>query len=393
MIKFKCICMFETKLKTKPDYYDVVRQKLFVGPLYAPKHDKILQLLKVFWPEEDTIKVLSYFPQTGERITLDELTTHTGMEKRDLKKILKKVTKNKTVSLTKDGYGLEPLAPGIFEAYFIARQDTPENIQKAGEIYRWLFNHTGELEAQNLPMFDKEFEMFRPLLPIETKDKLIKLDTSVPADSYVLPYELVEDLINKNDFWAYVPCQCRMIGEMSGEPCDCAPSSLGCLITGRGAQALSNFGWATPLKSKEEAIAYIKKTEKAGLVHLTSNSKGGEHLMFICNCCPCHCGVLMPTKKYGYKTAIPSNFKPKINTELCVECETCMKKCPMDAITHPKEGKMDINAATCIGCGLCASNCPKNAITLEKVLDKVPPDQNKIGKKMFMQMLGELLTS
>jgi len=297
------------------------------------------------------------------------------------------------VSLTKDGYGLEPLAPGVFEAYFIARQDTPENIEKAGKIYRWLFKNVKELEALGYHVIDKNFEFFRPLLPIETREKLLNIDEEVTTESKVLPYELVEDLINKNDFWAYIPCQCRMIGEISGEPCERAPASMGCFVTGRGARALTSFGWATPLENREAAIEYLKKTEKAGLVHLTSNSKGGEHLTFICNCCPCHCGVLMPTKEHGFKLATPSNFKPKINQELCVECETCLKKCPMEAITHPSEGVMKIDLSRCIGCGICASNCPKNAITLEKMNNKIPPNIKKIGNKMFMKMLSELLTS
>ncbi len=385
--------MSKVKLKSDLDYYDIVRQKLEIGPLHAPKHVKIIELLKVFWPEEETIKILSHFPQTGERITLNELAEKTGMEKRAIKKILKKTTKKKTVSLTKNGYGLEPLAPGIFEAYFVARTDTPENLQKASTIFRWLFKHVGELEAQNLRLFDKEFEMFRPLLPIETKEKLIKIDETATSESKVLPYELVEDLINNNDYWAYVPCQCRLIGEMNGEPCDCAPAEMGCFMTGRGARGAVSMGWAKPLATREEAIDYLKKTEKAGLVHLTSNSKGGEHLWFICNCCPCHCGALMPAKDLGYKSAIPSNFKPKIDLETCVECETCIKKCPMDAISHPKEGQMVIDSAVCIGCGLCASNCPKNAITLEKIHNIVPPNKKLIGKKMFMKMLSELLMS
>ncbi|MHA1130338.1 MAG: ATP-binding protein [Candidatus Helarchaeota archaeon] len=385
--------MSEAKLKIKLDYYEAVRQKLAVGPLHAPKHEKIYELLQIFWPDEETIKLLTYFPSVGEKITLNELVEKTGLEKKVIRKTLKNATKKKTVSLTQEGYGLEPLVPGIFEAYFIARQDSQENIQKAAEIYRWLFINAGELEKQGLSLFDKDFELFRPLLPIETREKLIKIDESIDSKSYVLPYELVEDLINKNDYWAYITCQCRLIGEMNGEPCERAPAEMGCFITGRGARGLVSFGWATALESKEAAIEYLKKTEKAGLVHLTSNSKGGEHLMFICNCCPCHCGALMPAKKHGFKSAIPSNFRPKIDVEVCVECETCLKKCPMDAISHPEEGKMVINSSICIGCGVCAMNCPKSAITMEKTSNKIPKDKNPIGKKMFMQMLGELLMS
>ena len=179
----------------------------------------------------------------------------------------------------------------------------------------------------------------------------------------VLPYELVEDLINNNDTFAVIRCQCRYIGELSGNPCEIAPSDMGCFVTGIGAKSLTNMGLAKPL-TKEEAIEYLIKTEKAGLVHITSNSKGGEHLMFICNCCPCHCGALLPAKKFGFKTVISSNFRPKINNELCVKCQTCIKKCPMNALTQNNEELISLNSDLCIGCGICASNCPKNAIKM-----------------------------
>jgi ferredoxin/DNA-binding Lrp family transcriptional regulator len=377
--------MTEAKLKAEIDYYDVVRQKLAVGPLNYPRHEKIFELMKVFWPDEEIIKLLTFFPPTGEKISLAELAEKSGMSTSEVRKILKKPVKNKTISQVGKEYGLEPLVPGIFEAYFIARQDTPENLKKAGEIYRWLFKN--QLEP---PMINKDFELFRPLLPITTKEKLIKIDETVESDSIVLPYELVEDLINKNEFFAVIPCQCRLVGELSGEPCERAPSEMGCFITGTAAQAIASFGYGKAL-SKTEAIQYLKDTEKAGLVHSTSNSIGGEHLMFICNCCPCHCGALKPTKDYKYKIITHSNFEPIIDPKLCAECETCLKKCPMDAISHPDKEKMVINSELCIGCGLCATNCPKNAITLKKVRDLVPPKTKKIGNKMFMQMLGELL--
>ncbi len=384
--------MSELKLKTQLNYYDIVRQKLTLGPLTAPKHEKIFELLKIFWPEEDTIKLLSFFPSADQRITIEELVEKSGMDKGKIRKILRSVTKKKTVSAARNRYGLEPLAPGIFEAYFIAKQDSKENLQKAAEIFRWLFNHVAELDAQGHHIFDRDFEMFRPVIPIDSKEKLLGIEEDIESRSKVLPYELVEDMINKNEYFTKIPCQCRLIGEMSGEPCERAPSEMGCFAAGVGALGIANMGWGTSL-SKEEAIEYLKSTEKAGLVHLTSNSKGGEHLLFICNCCPCHCGALMPTKDLGYKTVVPSNFKPRFDVELCVECEKCIKKCPMDAITHPEEGKMVVDDERCIGCGLCASNCAKTAITLVKVTDTIPPDVKKFGNKIFMKMLGQLLTS
>ena len=377
--------MAEQNVVTEADYYEKIRQNLAVGPLIAPKHEKVIELLRVFW-SKDVAKVLSQFPPVGEEISLEELVEKTRMEKREIKKLLKKAVNKKTIVKSKDEYALAPLVPGIFEAYFIARQDSEENIQKAAELYRYLFKNFNKFTPSPI---DKDFEMFRPLLPIESKEKLIEINENVNHESQVLPYELVEDLINNNEAFAVIPCQCRLIGEISGEPCELAPSEMGCFVTGKGATALANYGWGKAL-NKEEAIDYLKKTEKAGLVHTTSNSKGGEHLMFICNCCPCHCGALHPVKLSDYKTVTPSNFRPEIDQEICVECETCMKKCPMEVISH-EGSKMVINLDNCIGCGVCASNCAKNAIKMNKISNIIPPDKKKIGNKVFMQHLGELL--
>ncbi|MHA1143850.1 MAG: 4Fe-4S dicluster domain-containing protein [Candidatus Helarchaeota archaeon] len=373
---------------TEIDYYEIVRQKLAVGPLVAPKHQKIHDLLRVFWDEE-VIKILAVFPSIGKPISLRELAEKTGLDRKKIKSILQKAVAKKTLVKHGTKYELAPLVPGIFEAYFIARQDTKENLEKAAEAYRFIFKNVNELQP---PAIRKDFEMFRPLLPIESKDRLIAINESIEARNEVLPYELVEDLINNSEYFAVIPCQCRYIGEVTGEPCEIAPSEMGCFITGIGAQALARFGLARAL-TKEEAINYLKKTEKAGLVHCTSNSKGGEHLQFICNCCPCHCGILKPTKKHGFKIISPSNFRPKIDSDTCVECELCMKKCPMSIITHDAEGKkMLIDLSSCIGCGVCATNCAKNAIKMEKIEDKIPPDVIPIGEKTFMEHLGSLLS-
>ncbi|MFX0006529.1 MAG: 4Fe-4S binding protein [Promethearchaeota archaeon] len=37
---------------TEADYYEIIRQKLVLGPLYAPKHKKVVEFLKIFWNEE-----------------------------------------------------------------------------------------------------------------------------------------------------------------------------------------------------------------------------------------------------------------------------------------------------------------------------------------------------
>lgn len=209
------------------------------------------------------------------------------------------------------------------------------------------------------------------------------------AKTKVLPFELVEEMINKNDKFAVIPCQCRLIAELNGEPCTVAPASMGCFLVGPEAEAIVNFGMGRAL-SKEEAIEYLKETEKAGLVHNASNETK-EH-GFICNCCSCHCGALFPMKQFQLNNVRPSNFAPQPNPELCVQCKTCLKKCPMEAISYQEGDQiMTFNYDLCIGCGICAANCKKNAILMEKVRDFIPSEKNNIGDKTFGEMLSGLL--
>ena len=194
---------------TQADYYEIVRQKLAIGPLQAPKHEKILELLKVFWDEE-TIRVLSFFPNAGTPISPDEVAEKAGIPKQEVKKLLKQANKRRTLARIGTKFSLMPLLPGIFEAYFIARQDTEENLKAAAQIFRYLFEH-----AKEITIHSHDFQLFSPVLPIESTEKLIKIDESVDAKTQVLPYELVEEMINKNEKFAVIPCQCRLISELN----------------------------------------------------------------------------------------------------------------------------------------------------------------------------------
>ncbi|NHI93086.1 MAG: 4Fe-4S dicluster domain-containing protein [Candidatus Lokiarchaeota archaeon] len=373
---------------TEIDYYDIVREKLNVEPLRVPKHEKTIELLKVLW-DEDVIKVLSYFPAIGKGGTsVKELIEKSGLEKNFIRTALKKAVDKKTIVKEGRAYGLAPLLPGIFEAYFIARQDTEENLNKAAKIFRYIFKHFPEFKPN---FINPDFGLFRPLLPIGKDQKnLIEINEAVNSETQVLTYELVEDLINNNNEFAVIPCQCRYVGELSGEPCEVASADMGCFCAGRSAIAMVDAGIGRRL-NKEEAIEYLKKTEKAGLVHCSSNSKGGEHLMFICNCCGCHCGALNPVKQ-GYKTVVPSNYTPVVDEKTCVQCKVCVKKCPMETISfNEEENKVIINLDYCIGCGVCATNCAKNAIKMNKTKNEIPPEKNKVGGKVFMRHLSDLL--
>ncbi|MHA1299529.1 MAG: 4Fe-4S binding protein [Candidatus Helarchaeota archaeon] len=375
---------------TQVDYYEIVRNKLKVGPLGAPKHKKVLEFLKIIWTEEEA-KLLSHLEGVRKLITPRKLAKITGMEKAKVKEILERCAEKGTILKIGNQFGLLPLVPGIFEMYYLKRKDSTENQKKAAKVFR-------EIIDKVLPsmLLAADTPIFRPKLPVDAKEKTIKIDKSIEAKSQVLPFELVEEMINRNDYYAAIPCQCRLIGELSGDPCTVAPADIGCFVTGKLAKQLVAQGIGKEL-NKDEAIDYLKRAEKAGLVHNGGDVSESITHSLICNCCNCHCGGLLPAAKYGVPAIKQSNFAPKINEDLCIKCETCIKKCPMNAIFHKFPIKADnsdekilIKYDNCIGCGVCATNCPREAIIMEKVRENPTIDLKKFGiDPSFLNLLGE----
>ncbi len=66
------------------------------------------------------------------------------------------------------------------------------------------------------------------------------------------------------------------------------------------------------------------------------------------------------------KTAAAAPKKPVMDTEKCVYCTLCAKKCPQEAIAVDRaEKSWTLDDKKCVSCGLCASSCPKKAIEMK----------------------------
>ena len=98
---------------TESNYYEIVRQKLKLGPIYAPKHKKIFELMQIFW-NEDAIKVLSYFEGIGKMLSPRKLAKISNIPQDEIKETLDQLARRGTILKIGNQYGLLPLRPGIF---------------------------------------------------------------------------------------------------------------------------------------------------------------------------------------------------------------------------------------------------------------------------------------
>ena len=73
-----------------------------------------------------------------------------------------------------------------------------------------------------------------------------------------------------------------------------------------------------------------------------------------------------PKLEPSEKQAPAGSGKPSADTDKCVYCTLCAKKCPQEAITVDRKEKVwKLNEEKCVECGICVSSCPKKAIEMK----------------------------
>jgi len=202
--------------------------------------------------------------------------------------------------------------------------------------------------------------------------RTIPVGRSITSQMKILPYEMVEELIDHQKKFLVAPCICRREHEMMGHGCEKPRES--CLVFGMGADYYERNGIGRVI-DKEETLEILKKADKAGLVLQPSNAR---EIVNICTCCGCCCQVLKGLKRHPKPVSLVSTpFVAALESETCKGCGVCEKRCQMDALKLEGE-KVRLDADQCIGCGLCVSTCPTGSLTLvrkpESEQPKVPAD-------------------
>lgn len=245
-------------------------------------------------------------------------------------------------------YGRLPFVVGIFEFQFMRGTDTDRDKKLAKLIHAY----KAAVDAAKGP----------PKVTFPTT-RVITVDRKIKAGNRIHTYNQVKSYIDKYDPLAVSTCFCRHQAKLVDDNDQCGKPNEVCMQFGMGAQFVIDRGIGRKI-TKEEAIEILGQTEELGLVHATLNR---QEIDFLCNCCPCHCMILktaLSQPKPGI--SLNSGFQPIWDKELCSACETCIERCPMEALTMGEDDLPEKDPDRCIGCGVCATGCPSAAIGLEE---------------------------
>ncbi len=342
------------------DIYKIIQEKMHAYPLGAPADPRFFEILKLYFTPEEAaviarmemrpmqaaeIAALAGQPETGIVQMMESLA--------DRGLIFSRKKKDQVF------YSLMPPLPGIFEFPVMKGKEIP-HFEELSRLWNEYFE-----KSLGPYMHDERGPATLRILPIEQE---------IQSNLEVLPFELASDIVNKAHMLALAKCPCRLITRKCDSPIDV------CILLNAYADYLTDRKIARKL-SVDEAHGILIRTEEAGLVHTTNNSK--ESMPFVCSCCSCCCFMLRGAVQLNLPRSVAtSRYLAKVDGDNCEGCGLCEERCHFSAITVSDTS--GITGEKCYGCGLCVSECPNHAISLILRPDYIHPPEN--GSDLLRQL-------
>jgi ferredoxin len=183
----------------------------------------------------------------------------------------------------------------------------------------------------------------------------LSVNVRIEADHTVYDLTEAKAILAKARRIAVGDCPCRT----EHHNCD-APLDV-CLSLDEQADAGIKGGGSHEI-TLDEALAVLKRSHEAGLVHMAYVAKGADKPKILCSCCGCCCNTLAPMIKKGtYPLILTSKLVAEDNHDNCTSCGVCVSRCIFNA-RKLVDGELAYDQKKCMGCGVCVSTCPTQAI-------------------------------
>jgi Pyruvate/2-oxoacid:ferredoxin oxidoreductase delta subunit/DNA-binding MarR family transcriptional regulator len=323
---------------------------------------------EIFDPEEAEIN--NALPR--KPASVEEIAAKTGRSPEEVSKILEEMAARGLCGVSKTSGGVSyrglPFMPGIFEFIFIGGGETEREKTIARLIHTYKKAYSEAIGVENIAY------------PVT---RVIPVARTIKAGNTIHTYDQVMAYIDKYDFIGVGACYCRHAAKLRGEELHGMPIGV-CMWFGEIAKNITERLGGRQV-TREEAKQIVSRCEEAGLIHMSRNTT--DEIDFMCNCDRWHCEVVGQVLKQPRPGLVfNSGFEPSFDAERCVVCETCIERCPAEALTMGETNVPVVNTDRCFGCGVCATGCPESAIEMvNKPGFPVPP---KTVKELVKALKG-----
>jgi ferredoxin len=260
-----------------------------------------------------------------------------------------------------------------------------------GEVYAQYWDDLSTISIDRLPTRTPYYRVMavEETVTGEGQRRRIPVGEDIADTRATLPIDIISEMVRKEPLIAVAECYCRLSQDMLGHPCSYPRET--CFTFNELAQPLIEIGLARRIEA-DEAVAILRKAEKAGLIHNVDNCEG--HLKSMCNCCPCCCPAVKAYQRGITNVGAPSRFRSELDPARCTLCEACLPVCHMHAI-RLDDGALRLDSERCIGCGHCASACPEEAIrmTLREKPPRPEPTNDALWSKIRREAVVGMVTS